>query len=209
MGGPGVGFRSTLWTVIQQAREGSREAYDRLIAAYWKPVYAFIRRRGRDIEQAKDLTQGFFTTFLEKDFLKDVAPERGKFRSFVMASLSHFLSNEYDRSRAQKRGGHLNFVEVEADLSSEDPSPERAFDRQWALEILRRAMDRLRSEVPAEDMDLLAGASPPGLSPAERKYRLRRLRQRLRECLREEILPSVVAETEAEAEIDDLFAALG
>jgi len=119
IGGDRPGFQPTLWTMILRARDpGSperRQALDQLIQAYWKPVYFFIRRKGRDVETAKDLTQSFFTAFVEKDFLKNVSPEKGRFRSFVLASLTYFLSDEYDRSRALKRGGGFHFVEAETE----------------------------------------------------------------------------------------------
>jgi RNA polymerase sigma-70 factor (ECF subfamily) len=209
IGGSDVRFQPTVWTVVREARDGSREAMDRLIALYWKPAYFFIRRRGHDVESAKDLTQSFFATALEKDFLKGVSADKGKFRSYVLAALSHFLSNAYDRANARKRGGGLNFVEAEAELAAAGPTPEEAFRSKWAVEILARAMARLRTETPAEDLALLTGASRPDLSATDRKNRLHRLRLRLRECLREEILPSVEGPAEVESEIRELFAALG
>src|SRR4026207_2179399 len=96
MGGAATRFGSTLWSTVQQAREGSGEALDRLVAEYWKPVYFYVRRRGHGVDDAKDLTQAYFAAFVEKDFLKDVAAERGRFRSFVMSSVGHFLSDARD-----------------------------------------------------------------------------------------------------------------
>jgi len=208
-GGADVRFQPTVWTVVREARDGSREAMDRLIALYWKPAYFFVRRRGHDVEAAKDLTQSFFATALEKDFLKGVSADKGKFRSYVLAALSHFLSNECDRANAKKRGGGFNFVEAEAELAAAEPSPEQAFRAKWAVEILARAMARLRTATPAEDLALLTGAGRPDLSATDRKNRLHRLRLRLRECLREEILPSVESPGDVESEIRELFAALG
>ncbi len=205
LGGPDVRFQPTAWTVVREAREGSRDALDRLIAVTWKPVYFFVRRRGHDVESAKDLTQSFFATFLEKDFLKDFSADRGRFRTFVLAALSHFLSNEYDRARAKKRGGDFNFVEAETRLASVGPTPEEAFRRQWAVEIMGRAMARLKAESAPLDMSLFAGAAPPHLTPTDRKNRLHRLRVRLRELLREELLPSVDRDSEVDSEIRELF----
>src|SRR5690349_523781 len=101
IGGKYHGFQPTLWTTVLTAKDASsperQKALESLMATYWKPVYFFIRRRGNDVEASKDLTQSFFAAFLEKDFLKNVAPEKGKFRSFLQASLTYFLSDHYDR----------------------------------------------------------------------------------------------------------------
>ena len=105
MGGGCIRFQPTAWTVVREAKDGSRDALDRLIDTYWKPVYFFIRRRGNDIEASKDLTQSFFAALLEKEFIRDVSSDKGKFRSFLLAAATHFLSNERDKARAQKRGG--------------------------------------------------------------------------------------------------------
>jgi len=209
IGGPDARFQPTAWTVVRRAQEGSPEAMERLVTAYWKPAYFFIRRRGNDVEAAKDLTQSFFARALEKDFLDGVSSEKGRFRSYLLAALSHFLSNERDRARAKKRGGDWNFVQAEAELAAADPSPEKAFLSKWAVETLARAMTRLRAETSAEDLALLTGAARPDLSPTDRKHRLYRLRNRLRDCLRAELLPSVERAEDVESEVRDLFAALG
>ena len=209
IGGGNVRFQPTAWTVVREAKDGSRDAMDRLIALYWKPVYFYIRRRGQDVEGAKDLTQAFFATALEKDFLKDVSADKGKFRSYVLAALAHFLSNEFDRAKAKKRGGDFNFVQAEAELAAAEPSPEQAFRSKWAMEILARSMARLRTETSPEDLALLTGGGRADLSVTDRKNRLHRLRVRLRECLREEILPSVDRAEDVESEIRELFASLG
>jgi RNA polymerase sigma-70 factor (ECF subfamily) len=209
IGGPDARFQPTAWTVVRQAQAGSADAMERLISTYWKPVYFFIRRRGNDIETAKDLTQSFFATALEKDFLDGVSSEKGKFRSYLLAALAHFLSNEYDRAKAKKRGGDFNFVQAEVELAAADASPEKAFLAKWAVETLARAMTRLRAETSPEDLSLLTGAARADLSPTDRKHRLYRLRNRLRECLRAELLPSVERAEEVESEIRELFSALG
>jgi len=208
-GGNEVRFQPTAWTVVRGAKDGSRDAMDRLITLYWKPVYFYVRRRGHDVESSKDLTQGFFATALEKEFLKGVSAEKGRFRSYVLAALSHFLSNEYDRAKAKKRGGDFNFVQAEAELVAAEPTPEQAFRTKWAMEILGRAMARLRTETSTEDLALLTGGGRADLTVTDRKNRLHRLRVRLRECLREEILPSVDRADEVESEIRELFASLG
>ncbi|MBI2931074.1 MAG: sigma-70 family RNA polymerase sigma factor [Planctomycetes bacterium] len=208
-GGPNVRFQQTLWTMVLEAKQGTAESVDRLVALYWKPVYFFIRRRGYSIEDAKDLTQSYFATFLEKDFLKDVSPDRGRFRSFVLATVAHFLSNEAHRARAKKRGGDFDFVRAETEIVSAEAEPEKAFLKQWALETLGQAMDRLRKECSAEDVALLNGAARPDLSESDRKNRLHRLRQRLRECLREIVRASVERESDVEDEVRELLATLG
>lgn len=208
IGGDNVRFQPTAWTVVRSAAVGSRDALDTLIAVYWKPAYFFIRRRGHDVESAKDLTQGFFGSLLERDFFARVSADKGTFRSYLLGALSHFLSDEYDRSRAKKRGADFNFVQAEVDLASAAPTPEEAFHSRWAHEILSRAMARLRTETSSEDLALLAGAARPDLSVTDRKNRLFRLRSRLKDHLRQELLPSLEAAGELDSEIRELFSAL-
>jgi len=208
IGGENVRFQPTAWTLVREAGDGSRDALDRLIAVYWKPVYFYIRRRGQDVETAKDLTQGFFGSLLEREFFGAVSADKGRFRSYLLGALGHFLSNEQARSRAKKRGGDFNLVEAERELASSDKSPEKAFLGKWALEILERAMKRLKLEASPQDLALLSGPPPPGLTETDCKNRRFRLRARLRELLREEILPSVDREDEIDSEIRELFAAI-
>ena len=209
MGGPDIRFRSTHWTVICHAKDGSREALDDLLAGYWKPVYFFVRRRGHDVEAAKDLTQSFFAKLMERRFLERVSPELGRFRSFLLTSLVRFLGDERERAGAQKRGGQFDFVGAEAELASTEPSPEQAFHRAWAREVVQRAVKRLAEAVAPEDMALLSGAATSALTVQQRKSKSRRLRERLRECLREELLPTVHTLEQADSEIRDLLSALG
>lgn len=208
MGGVESRFQSTYWDTVLRAKRGSPDALEWLMAEYWKPVYFFIRRKGYNVENAKDLTQGFLGAFLEKDYLKGVDPERGRFRSFVMASLEHFLSDTRDRARAVKRGGGFNFVEAESDLACAAPSPEKAFFKGWALSILERALERLKREMPPEDMNLLSGPAPPEMSVSERKNRLHRIRTKLKAYLREAILPNVDREGEVDSELREILALL-
>jgi DNA-directed RNA polymerase specialized sigma24 family protein len=209
LGGDNVRFQPTAWTLVRDAKEGSREALDRLIAVYWKPAYFFIRRRGHDVEAAKDLTQGFFGSLLEREFLNAVDADKGRFRSYLLGALAHFLSDHYDRAKAKKRGGDYNFVQAEVDLAASGPTPEEAFRRRWAHEILSRAMARLKTSVPPEDLALLSGAPRPDLSVTDRKNRLFRLRARLKDALRGEILPSVDRPEDVDSEIRELYSALG
>lgn len=209
IGGPRGGFQPTLWTVVLRAKDPSspdrRQALEQLIEIYWKPVYFFVRRRGHDVESAKDLSQSFFAAFLEQDFLKSVARDKGRFRSFLQACLTYFLSNQYDRASAKKRGGGLSFVQAEHELEAADTSPERAFFKQWALETMSRAVARLREESTPEDFALISEGRSEGLSSSDKKNRLRRMRLRLNELLREMIRPSVELESDVDAEVEALF----
>lgn len=209
MGGQDSRFQSTLWEVVQQAQQGRAEALDRLAGDYWKPVYFFIRRKGHDVEPAKDLTQSFLGYLLEKDLLRGVAPEKGKFRSYLMATLTNFLHNERRSAKALKRGGAFNFVEAEDDLRTSDESPEKAFFKGWALTILEQAMSRLRETVPPEDLALLEGKAPPEMTSSEKKNRLFRVRGRLQHLLRECVKAAVDREGEVDSELREIFACLG
>jgi RNA polymerase sigma-70 factor (ECF subfamily) len=208
IGGDNVRFQATAWTIVRQAGGGSRDALDSLIAQYWKPAYFFVRRRGHDVETAKDLTQGFFSSLIERNLPGAADAARGSFRTYLLGALSHYLSDQRDRDKAKKRGGNFNFVQAEVDLASAEPTPEEAFRSRWAREILSRAIARLRKEVPAEDLALLSGAPRPDLSATDRKNRAFRLRARLQACLREEILPSVERPGDVESEIRELFSAV-
>jgi RNA polymerase sigma-70 factor (ECF subfamily) len=209
IGGPDVRFRPTAWTVVRSAQSGSREAWDALIAAYWKPAYFFVRRRGVDVEAAKDLVQGFFAVALEKDYLDGVAADKGRFRTWLLAALSHFLSNERDKAGAKKRGGGIDFARAEADLAAAGPTPETAYLAGWAREVLARAMARLKRSTSEADLALLSGSGRPDLTPTDRKHRLYRLRGRLREALRAELEPSLENPADVDSEVRELFRALG
>ena len=209
MGGDDTRFRSTLWEVVLQAKDGKPEAVDKLAGDYWKPVYFFIRRKGHPVEAAKDLTQAFLGHLLEKDLLSRVEPEKGKFRSFIMATLTNFLNNERRTAGALKRGGSLNFVEAEDDLRAADSTPEKAFFKGWALTILEQAMSRLRESVPAEDLALLEGKAPAEMTSSEKKNRLFRVRGRLQHLLREAVRAAVDKEGDVDSELREIFASLG
>jgi RNA polymerase sigma factor (sigma-70 family) len=223
-------FGTTSWSMVLAAGEAdstrARGALAALCEAYWYPLYAFIRRQGSTQDEARDLTQGYFLQFLEKGFLKSVRPEAGLFRSFLLASVKHFLSNERDRERAVKRGGGRLPIRLELDAAEGryrmDPAdsaltPDRLFERQWAMTVLGRAMESLRDEFDRSGetarferlKPYLTGDEPSvpyqkvaaelGLSESAVKVAVHRLRQRFGQALRE-----VVAETVANpAEIDD------
>jgi RNA polymerase sigma-70 factor (ECF subfamily) len=236
--GPPDRFRTTHWTLILAARDRdspeARQALEELCQSYWYPLYAFIRRSGHPSEEARDLTQEFFARLLEKDYLADVDREKGKFRSFLLAACKHFLANERDRVLAQKRGGGRTVLSFDADAAesrySSEPqhtlTPERLFERRWALHLLQTVLNRLRAEQEkarkAEQFEQLKGflagergptryaqaAETLGTTVGALKVSVHRLRGRYRELLREEIGRTVNDSAEVEAEIRNLFAAL-
>ena len=152
----GEKFTTTQWSRVQQAKEGSdteaRQALEELCQTYWQPLYAFIRRQGHDPDSAQDLTQAYFTELLAKDFLQVVDPSAGRFRSFLLASLKHFLSHERDRARALKRGGGTRSISLDVETAekrlgneaADHLTPEHVFELQWAWTVLERSLERLR-----------------------------------------------------------------
>lgn len=151
-------FETTSWSLILQANAASstvaREGLARLLETYWPPVYAFIRRKGHSAVEAEDLTQSYFARFLEKGYISDFRPEAGRFRTFLRASVGHFLANEWDRAKAHKRGGGRVPVSIDAAAAEDrlrlEPvdrlTPEVIFERQWAASVLGRCLDVLREE---------------------------------------------------------------
>jgi len=231
-------FATTRWSVVLAARgnndSGARAAMSELCAAYWVPLYGFVRRQGHHPEDAADLTQAYFTRFLEKDYLRAVSPAAGRFRSFLLVSLRHFLANEWDRVSAQKRAGDLtalslDFAAAEArfDLEPRDErSPESEYERAWALALIARASRRLREEADGERArerhDRLSGFLTDGDAPAYRevaaelgmtegavKTAVHRLRRRLGQLLRDEVSQTVVNPSEVDDELRHLLQALG
>lgn len=230
IGGSRRFFQSTYWSRVLRAQDvGSpdrREALEHLIQAYWKPLYLFLRRRGYDVERSKDFTQGFFAAFLERDFLQYVDRDRGKFRTFLLRALQHYLADEHDRATAQKRGGgapvlSLDFDRAESRVAAQG-TPERIFERQWAIQVIERALHALRQEFEssgrAEEFEVLklhlsAGEAPTyadlarrlGISVTDVTNRLHRVRTRYRQLILDEIRSYTDTESEAEEEMRDLF----
>jgi RNA polymerase sigma factor (sigma-70 family) len=231
-------FGTTHWSLVLAARDradpGARDALASLCALYWYPLYAYVRRRGHGADEAHDLTQEFFTRLLAKDFLASVDRSKGKFRSFLLAAFNHFLANERDHDRAKKRGGGRPALSLDAadaagryrDEPGSGLTPEKLFERRWALALLQQVMGRLRADYEAKDKGRLfdrlrgflvgekgAGYRPTadelGLSEGAVKVAVHRLRQRYRELLHEEIGRTVATPEEIEEEIRELFAALG
>ena len=236
----GVGqFATTRWSLVVRVKHQdypseARRALEELCRIYWYPLYAFVRRQGCNAHDAQDLTQEFFRQLIEKQWLGSVERGRGRFRSFLLVAIRHFLANEWDRARAQKRGGGAEIIALDA-LTAEqryalEPAdavtPEKLFERRWALEILNQSLQRLRGEFEASGRGRIFEELKPtltgdaGASYAEIGERLHasesavkaaahRLRQRYREVIRAEIAETVEDPTEIDDELEFLFAALG
>jgi RNA polymerase sigma factor (sigma-70 family) len=234
-----AGFAATRWTLVLAAARGNvtpraAEAMAELCRVYWYPLYAYVRRRGHDSHEAEDLTQEFFLRLLAKNYLADADREKGKFRAFLLASLRHFLANEWDRSQAQKRGGGqtvlpISTVDAESRYRLEpwhDLTPERLFERQWALTVLDQVLLRLRAGFAAEGKEtvfnrlkqFLTGGRESGsyaqvaadleMSEGAVKTAVHRLRRRYRQLLRDEIAQTVAGPEEVDGEIEYLLACL-
>jgi len=234
----GQQFRTTHWSIVLAAGDSAAPeaagALEKLCQVYWYPLYAFIRKHGYDAHEAQDLTQDFFSRFLESKALKSVHPEKGKFRSFLLAALKNFLANEWDRANRLKRGGGREILSWD-DLGAEEryalePAQhlpvDKWFDRNWAQSLVNTTVARLRSECAAEGaqkrfevLRLFLGGDPTGLSYSEAATRLglsenavksaiHRLRQRYAVLFRAEVAQTVTNPTDVEAEIRHLFAAL-
>lgn len=230
-------FAATHWTVVLTARGDntqSRVALEKLCQSYWPPIYAYVRRQGHTPHDAQDLTQEFFTRLLKKNYLADVDRSKGKFRSFLLASLKHFLANEWDKAHAQKRGGgkiifSIDQKAAESSCGFDLPdhlTAEKIFERRWAMTLLEQTLARLRREYIGDGKEKLFEQLKSTLTGdrnsipyAEMAIRLRtsegnikvavhRLRQRYRELLRAEIAETVSNREEVEDELRNLFAAL-
>jgi RNA polymerase sigma factor (sigma-70 family) len=223
-------FLTTRWTAVLTAGRAdttrSRAALAELCQAYWYPLYAYVRRRGRDPHDAEDLTQGFFERLLRLNSLAGVSPENGKFRAFLLASMNHYLADEWSRASAQKRDVQRT-ISLDAQMAEDryrnEPvdrlSPERLFDRQWALTMLETVVQRLFQEYKAAGkgplfMELrfaITGEKSAvpyaelavrlGLSEEAVRVTVHRLRQRYRQALRAEIAQTVADESEVAVEL--------
>jgi len=231
-------FRTTHWSVVLQAglspSAQSAAALDELCRAYWLPLYFFVRRRGHDEHEAKDLTQEFFSRLIAKNYLGAVERERGRFRYFLQTALKNFLANEWNRSQRQKRGGGVQSFSLDAQAAEEryqlesqtNVTPEVLFERRWAQTLFDRVIDLLQEEFVAahnrqrfdelkpfllDDPDASSYAQTAGrlqTSEGAVKSAVHRLRQRARELFREEIAHTVSTSEEIDDEIRHLFAAL-
>lgn len=231
-------FSTTQWSLVLAAGDaqgqGSREALALLCERYWYPLYAYVRRRGYDPDEAQDLTQGFFAQFLEKGYFGRANKELGRFRSYLLSSLKHYLANEWDRQRAQKRGGDVHIFSIDLGQAEKTYSaqpvewetPEQVYDRRWALSQLDRAVGRLAREMEEKGKNgrfevlkgLLTGDESRGfyataaseLKTSEGAVRVaaHRMRRRFGELLRLEIADTVAEEGKIEEEMHHLFSAL-
>ncbi|HEV7406387.1 MAG TPA: ECF-type sigma factor [Chthoniobacteraceae bacterium] len=229
-------FATTRWSVVLGARDGSPagdDALAKLCRTYWYPLYAFVRRQGHGAHDAQDLTQGFFARLLEKKDLAAVDRSKGKFRSFLLASMKHFLANEWDRARAQKRGGGLALISIDdaeaegryAHEAAEQSTAEQLFDRRWALTLLDQVLARLEAEMAAAGkratfdalkFSLTGGQAAAyeeiahrlGTTEGALKVAIHRLRDRYRTLLREEIADTVGSAADVDEELRHLFSAL-
>lgn len=229
-------FHTTQWSVIAAAggsedESAARRGLAALCEAYWYPLYAFVRRQGYRAEDAQDLTQAFFAQFIERQDVRDVRRDRGRFRSYLLASAKHFMLNDLERRRALKRGGGLPAVPLEFEHAerryANEPvdvrTPETIFDRRWALTVLDRTLARLQREAEADDkareFDRLKSCltvdgadgeyrelgAPLGMSAGAVKVAVHRLRRRYRMALREEISATVLTDEAVDDELQHLI----
>ena len=234
---PGDVFATTQWTVVlaagQRSTPQSDQALEQLCKTYWFPLYAFVRRHGHTKEDAEDLTQAFFARFLAKNYLDGLSAERGRFRAFLLASLKHFLANEWDKSRRRKRGGGTAPLSLDWQIADtqfqvadrNEPSPDKVFDREWAVTLLAKVIERVRAECEAENRGkqfaelkvfLTAGKGELSHADAARKLGMdetavrvavHRLRKRYRQLLRDEIAQTLSDPAMVDEEMRALFGA--
>ncbi len=230
-------FQTTRWSLVLTARDDARvdseQALAELCQGYWQPLYAYVRRQGYGVEEARDLTQGYFLRLLEKRFLDDVEPEAGRFRAFLLVSLKHFLSSE--RERALKRGGGKSTISLDAEAAERryrlEPvdhlTPEKVFERRWAQTVVDRALARLRElfEIDGKlrEFELLRPhligdaargsyremADELNMSEGTVRVTVYRVRRRYGSLLREEVAQTVADPQEVDRELRDLLLALG
>jgi RNA polymerase sigma factor (sigma-70 family) len=237
-GTAGPRFTTTHWSVVLAARDGdspqTAEAMQRLAGMYWPPLYAYLRRQGYSEADAQDLTQDFFVHLLARDFLRHLHHQQGKFRSFLLTFLKHFLADQRDKARAQKRGGGKTFISLDAFAAEErqwiEPAdslaPDEIFERRWAQSIMEHALQRLGEEYARDGkgalFEQLKDLPPEGrgaltyveigarlnMSETAIKSAVYRLRRRHREIVREEIARTVARPEEVDGEIRHLLTVL-
>ena len=235
---PHAVFVTTHWTAVLSACDKAspecEASLEALCRAYWYPLYAYVRRRGHSPHDSQDLTQDFFACLLQKNYLLAADQAKGRFRTFLIVALQRFLANEWDRECAQKRGGGQVLLSLDAEEAEQrylaepaaDASPDRVYERRWALTLLERAMLRLRGEFVAAGKTgefnrlkvfLTADRAIPayaelarelGASEGTARVAVHRVRKRFRELFREEIVQTLEADGNVEEEIRHLLAAL-
>lgn len=231
-------FATTQWSVVLTAAQAdttrSQAALEKLCRTYWYPLYAYVRRRGKSAEDAQDLTQAFFARLLERNWVGHADRTRGRFRTFLLTAMSRFLSDEWDRARAQKRGGGLAQVPLQLDTAetryglepADTGTPEQSYERRWALTLLETVLHRLQAEFDREGRGALfaelsicltgTGDSHPyaelaarlNLSEGAVKVAVHRLRKRYRVLLRAEIAQTMTESEDVEDELRHLFSVL-
>jgi RNA polymerase sigma-70 factor (ECF subfamily) len=220
-------------TAGQRHTPKADRALEELCRTYWFPLYAYVRRRGYAKADAEDLVQAFFARFLARNYLEGLSAERGRFRAFLLASLKHFLANEWDKSQRQKRGGGATILSLDwqtADTQFQiaatgEPSPDKAFDREWALALLAKVIERLQAECVVDGKGklfeqlkvfLAAGKSETaqaeiakalGMEEGAVRVAVHRLRKRYRVLLREEIAQTLSEPAMVDEEMRALFGA--
>ena len=230
MNTPGSAFSPTRWTLVVQAQGHTPEAkaaLSDLCAAYYAPVAEFIRQWLRGADKAADLTQEFFAEILSRGGVEGADPDRGRFRSFILGAVKHFLSRAREREQTAKRGGSIGIESLDESHEILDPAlpPDAAFDRQWALALLGRALQSIEDQFSSEgkadaflvlrpwltgeaDSPQAAAAAALGLSETAVKVAIHRLRQRFRQQMRTELAMTLDSPAMVEEEMGHLFAAL-
>jgi RNA polymerase sigma factor (sigma-70 family) len=230
-------FDATHWSVVVSAGDpsspGAQAALSRLCQAYWYPLYVYVRRQGQSAENAQDLVQGFFAQAIEKNYVASAEREKGRFRSFLLIALKRYMANEWNHAHRQRRGGGYEIVSLDEQNTElryraeavDESSPEKAYERQWALTLLQQVLDRLgleffapgKAEVFKELKVFLSGekggsyaeiGARLGMTESAVKVAVHRLRQRYRELLRLEIANTVSRPEAIEDELRHLIAAL-
>lgn len=229
-------FSDTQWTDVRRAghpgEPGSDQALETLCQKYWPPIYAYVRRHGYSPADAQDLTQGFFARLLEKNSFASADRKKGKFRTYLLGALKHFLADEWDKVQAEKRGGKVQFVSLDdvrhaertyLEDHSSDATPERAYDRRWAKILLEQALTRLQEEMyssgKANQFDALkqfvtgdpqagdyeAAAAQLDTTSNAVSVTVYRMRRRWHELIRREIKHTVTTSAEVEEELRNLL----
>jgi len=235
---PPAAFETTHWSVVLAAGHssvpGAQQALEKLCRSYWYPLYVYVRRQGQSPHDAQDLTQELFARLLEKKYLRLADPDRGKFRAFLLKSLKHFLVNEWEKARAQKRGGGQSFIHLDADIAESRYAAEpvqaltldQVYEKRWAVTLIEAVVARLREGYAAADrlpvfealkafiwgeqttLSYAEVAPLLGLTEGAVKVAVHRLRGRYRELLRAEIAQTVATPGEVDEELQHLIAVL-
>ena len=236
--GPSQQFTATHWSVVLTAGETASpkaaEALEKLCCTYWPPLYAYVRRQGHAPHDSQDLTQEFFARLLAKNYLGSVGPEKGKFRSFLLAAMNHFLADERDRANTAKRGGGAALFSLDEEnaenlylaVAAPDLSPDKIFEKRWATTLLGEAFAKLQQESVTDGKaerferlkafledgtgsgDYEAAGAELGITANTVAAAVHRLRQRYRELVRAEIANTVASPDDVKEEMRHLFAAL-